>query len=99
MKIGKRKRSLNSTDLGTYDGGPSEALIWIVVETLLSTREASRREVKVVYAFKTFTGEKRNQFRGMHDPWRMFGLCFSMCRKGAVCINEAKNPEIKDKGE
>lgn len=33
---------------------------------------------------------------GMHDPWRMFGLCFSMCRKGLICVNEVKNPEIKD---
>ena len=53
--------------------------------------------MKVVYTFKTFTGAKRNQFRGMHDPWEMFGLCFSVIRKGKICINEAKNPEIKVK--
>lgn len=94
--MGKGKRSLNSTNLGTYDGGPSEVLKWIVVETPWSTWEASKREMKVVYAFKTFTGEKRNQCRGMHDPWRMFGLCFSMCRKGAIDLYKL-GKESRDK--
>ena len=61
--------------------GVTEAVAWIVLETQWSTSEGSGRGMKRVYLFKKFTGEKRNQFRGMHDLWRVFGLCLSMCRK------------------
>lgn len=93
---GKKKEVIESHRVGTCDGDSSKALTWIFVETLWSTWEVNGREMKAVYTFKTFRCAKRNQFRGMHDPWRMFGLCFSMCRKGLICINEVKNPEIKD---
>ena len=39
----KGKESLNPTDLGTYDGGPGEALTERAVETPWSTHKASER--------------------------------------------------------